>query len=96
MVPNPYIVGSKYEREYGELRREPIRQLKFINLPSQCTIHIFSVAGDRVKTIEHNSENGTATWDLRASGGREVATGIYIYVVKANGVEFINRFAVIK
>jgi hypothetical protein len=96
VVPNPYIVGSKYEREFGELRREPIRQIKFINLPSQCTIQIFSVAGDRLKTIDHNSDNGTATWDLRASGGREVATGVYIYVVKADGVEYINRFAVIK
>jgi hypothetical protein len=96
VVPNPYIVGSKYEREYGELRREPIRKIKFINLPSQCTIHIFSVAGDRVKIIEHNSDNGSATWDLRASGGREVATGVYIYVVKADDVEYINRFAVIK
>jgi hypothetical protein len=96
VVPNPYIVGSKYEREFGELRREPIRQIKFINLPSQCTIQIFSVAGDRLKTINHNSDNGTATWDLRASGGREVATGVYIYVVKADGAEYINRFAVIK
>jgi hypothetical protein len=96
VVPNPYIVGSQYEREFGELRREPIRQLKFINLPSQCKIHIFTVAGDRVKTIEHNSDNGTATWDLRSAGGREVASGIYIYVVKADGVEYMNRFAVIK
>lgn len=96
VVPNPYIVGSLYEREFGELRREPIRQIKFINLPSECDIYIFSVAGDLIKSIDHKSGTGTATWDLRAAGGREIASGVYIYVVKAGGIEYINRFAVIK
>jgi hypothetical protein len=96
VVPNPYIVGSLYEREFGELRWEPIRQLKFINLPGSCTIHIFTIAGDLVKTIYHDEPHGTATWDLRAEGGREIAPGIYVYVVKADGDEFLSRFAVIK
>jgi hypothetical protein len=96
VVPNPYVVGSLYEREYGELRREPIRQLKFINLPGKCTIHIFTIAGDLVKTIYHDESHGTATWDLRAEGNREIAPGIYVYVVKSDGSEFLSRFAVIK
>jgi hypothetical protein len=96
VVPNPYMAGALYEREYGELRREPLRQLKFINLPASCTIHIFTVAGDLVQTIQHNSVNGTATWDLRASGNREIAPGIYIYVVKSGDQEFRSHFAIIK
>jgi len=96
VVPNPYVVASLYEEEFGELRREPIRQLKFINLPTPCKIYIFTVAGDLVKTISHSENHGTATWDLRAEGGREIAPGIYIYVVKSAGEEFIERFAVIK
>ena len=96
VVPNPYIVGSLWEPEFGELRQEPIRQLQFINLPPECTIHIFTVAGDKVKVIRHHSASGTATWDLRAAGGREIATGVYLFVVKANGFEHLGRFAVIK
>ena len=96
VVPNPYIAGSLYEREYGELRREPLRQLKFINLPAKCTIHIFTVAGDLVQTIYHNDTNGSTTWDLRAKGNREVAPGIYIYVVKTDDQEFRSQFAIIK
>ncbi len=57
VVPNPYAASSLYEIEFGELRREPIRQIKFINLPPECTIHIFTVAADLVKTIHHNSIN---------------------------------------
>jgi hypothetical protein len=96
VVPNPYIVSSLYEPEYGELRREPLRQIQFINLPTECTISIFTVDADLIKTIYHSSMNGTATWDLRSEGGREIAPGIYIYVVKADGVEFKSRFAIIK
>ncbi|MCX8010303.1 MAG: hypothetical protein N3A61_04070, partial [Ignavibacteria bacterium] len=96
VVPNPYVVSSLYEIEYGELRREPLRQIQFINLPSECTIYIFTLDGDLIKTLYHNSTNGTETWDLRADGGREISTGIYLYVVKSAGSEFLNRFAVIK
>jgi hypothetical protein len=96
VVPNPYLVSSLYEPEYGELRKEPLRQIQFINLPNECTIHIFSVAADLVKTIYHNSTNGTESWDLKAEGGREIAPGIYIYVVKADGAEYKSKFAIIK
>jgi hypothetical protein len=96
VVPNPYIVSSQFEREYGSLRREPIRQLKFINLPAQCTIQIFTVAGDIVQTLVHDAQDGTETWDLRGAGGRVIAPGVYLYrVVTADG-ERLNRFAVIK
>ena len=96
VVPNPYIVASLYEPEYGELRNEPLRQIQFINLPNQCTIYIYSIDADLIKTLYHDTTNGTETWDLRAEGGREVAPGIYIYVVKGEGVEYLSRFAIIK
>lgn len=96
VVPNPYLVSALYEPEFGELRREPIRQLQFINLPPACTIYIFTVAGDRVKTIEHHAAHGTETWDLRADGGREIASGIYLYIVKTKDAQYKNTFAVIK
>jgi len=95
-VPNPYIVSSLYEPEFGELRREPLRQIQFINLPNECTIYIFTIDADLVKTIYHNAVSGTEAWDLRSEGGREISPGIYMYVVKADGVEFKSRFAIIK
>ncbi len=96
VVPNPYVVSARYEPEFGELRKEPLRQLVFNNLPSKCTLYIFTVAGDLVKTIYHESNIGTASWDLRSDGGREIAPGIYILVVKSDEGEYLSRFAVIK
>ena len=96
VVPNPYLVSSRYEQEFGILRKEPLRQLKFNNLPAKCTIYIFSLSGDKVKTIEHVSDNGTETWDMRTAGNREIAPGVYMYLVKTDTAEKTGRFAVIK
>ena len=96
VVPNPYVVSSLWEPEFGELRREPLRQIQFINLPPECTIYIFTVDADLIKTIYHSSTNGTEVWDLRAEGGREIAAGVYIYLVKTQDTEHLERFAVIK
>jgi hypothetical protein len=96
VVPNPYLISSLYEQEYGVIRREPIRQIRFNNLPSDCTIYIFNVAGDKVQTIEHHSDNGTESWDLRAAGGREISPGVYLFLVKTDTAQKLGRFAVIK
>ncbi len=96
VVPNPYVVSSLFENELGELRLEPLRQIQFVNLPAKCTIYIFTVAADLVKTLYHNSQGGTETWDLRAEGGREIAPGVYIYVVKTDQSQYMERFAIIK
>jgi hypothetical protein len=97
VVPNPYLVSSLYEPEFpATSRREPIRQLKFNNLPPRCTIRIFTLDGDEVQTIQHDSDSGTETWDMRTSGGREIAPGIYLYLVSTDTAERLARFAVIK
>ena len=96
VVPNPYLVSSLYEPEFGLLVREPVRVIKFNNLPPKCTIYIFNIAGDKVQTIDHDSDNGTESWNLRAAGGREIAPGVYLYLVKTESAEKLGRFAVIK
>lgn len=96
VVPNPYIVSSLWEPEFGELRKEPLRQIQFINLPPECTIYIFTIDADLIKTIDHNATNGTEVWDLRTEGGRELSAGMYIYVVKTKDSEYKERFAIIK
>jgi hypothetical protein len=96
VVPNPYVVSSLYEANLDEVRLEPLRQIQFINLPSECTIYIFTVAADLVKTIHHNASSGTEVWDLRTESGREIAPGMYIYSVKSSGAQYTERFAVIK
>ena len=91
VVPNPYIVRSGYKED------EYLRQIRFTNLPSQCTISIYTVTGEFVFELEHQSStSGNAWWDLRTVNNQEVAPGLYVFHVKGVGEEKIGKFAVIR
>lgn len=98
VVPNPYVGASSFEpRTQIEGRGE--RRIQFINLPPQCTIKIFNIRGELVKTLEHNgfTSDGAEFWDLRTEDLQDVAFGVYIYHVEAPGIgEHVGKFALIK
>ncbi|MBN2355577.1 hypothetical protein JXO59_05660, partial [candidate division KSB1 bacterium] len=98
VVPNPYIISTHWERErLGNIPDgEPIREMAFINLPPECTIKIFSIDGDLVKTLHHSNETGTEYWDIRSEYNQMVSTGVYFYHVDANSVEKVGKFAIIR
>ena len=96
VVPNPYVVSNAWERDISLQQREPERQIRFRNLPNRCTIHIFTIAGERVKTLHKDDSSGVIGWDLRTESGREIAPGIYIYQVNSDIGTHTSRFAVIK
>jgi len=79
-VPNPYFAHSTYELNRFN------RVLKFTHLPAQCTIRLFDLAGDLVRTIDKNDNTSEATWDLNTSHGLPVGSGVYIAHIDAPGV----------
>ncbi len=99
VVPNPYILGAKWEKRtlFSSGRGE--RKIDFIHLPEECTIRIFTLSGALVKKIEHNSSllDGSESWNLVSDDGMEIAYGVYVYHIEAPGIgEHIGKFAVIK
>lgn len=55
VVPNPYIGQSKFDgKRSNDEKGDKSRRIWFVNLPSECTIKIFTLAGDLVDKIEHN------------------------------------------
>ncbi|MBL7959685.1 hypothetical protein JNL27_05530 [bacterium] len=50
VVPNPFYIFSSFDTPYDRI-------VKFMNLPASCTIRIFTVAGDLVRTIYHNASS---------------------------------------
>jgi hypothetical protein len=98
VAPNPYLGAASWERASGSIGRGE-RKIEFFNLPLECTIRIFNVRGELVRTIEHEGsmEDGSASWDLRSNDSEDIAYGIYFYHVEAPGVgEYIDKFAIIK
>jgi len=100
VVPNPYRAAAKWEPPNIYNSGRGGRSIHFIHLPQTCTIRIFTVNGELVDTIEHDSAiNGgsTAYWDLLTKDNLSIAYGIYIYHIEAKGIgEKTGKFAVIK
>lgn len=100
VVPNPYVGYSIIEpanKLPNSTRGE--RRIYFENLPSTCTIRIYSLSGNHVATLDHDSgnDNGREFWNLLNKDGFSVAYGIYFAHIDAPGVgEKIIKFALIK
>ncbi len=98
VVPNPYVLSARWDeaRLGNSPFGEPLRNLAFTNLPSSCSIKIYSLDGDLVKTIEHNNGTGREEWNLLTLENRPVSSGVYFFHVKSVLGEKIGRFAVIR
>ena len=72
----------------------------FTNVPSECTIKIFTMSGYLVDKIDVNNaaDNGIVHWDLLTKENLEIAAGVYLYHIKSlkTGEEKLSKFAVIK
>ncbi|MBD3332037.1 hypothetical protein GF356_04235 [candidate division GN15 bacterium] len=91
VVPNPYF--GQYS---AMVETDNESALEFQNVPDQCTIRIYTLAGDLVETLTNNDGDGVVRWDLLSSNRRQVAAGIYLYHVESPYGEHAGRFAVIK
>jgi len=101
VVPNPYIVHNEWQRS------SLIRRLCFINLPGRCTIRIFNLAGELVKTVLHDAGildgNGTSKnpdgvewWNLLNEYRQLIASGVYVFHIESSVGEQVGKFAVIR
>jgi hypothetical protein len=108
VVPNPYRGDIAYH-EYNppwerpdpsrDLWLEQDRRVQFINLPAQCEIKIYTLSGDLVATLRHNSfDRGFEDWNLTSDIGQAVASGIYLFTVEDNntGNVQVGKFVIIK
>ncbi|MFH1762217.1 MAG: hypothetical protein ABIA63_14050 [bacterium] len=107
VVPNPYMGNEDYTAYQppwesppaGRVWMEQDRKIQFINLPQSCTIKIFTVSGELVKTLEHNDPvRGYEAWNLVSQVGQAIASDMYLFAVedKNNGKIQVGKFVVIK
>ena len=90
-VPDPYYVTNAFEQTTDT------KVLKFVNLPAQAIIRIYSSSGVLVDLIEHNSPTlgGSEDWDVRSRNNQVVASGVYFYHIEAGGARRVGRFTVV-
>jgi hypothetical protein len=108
VVPNPYRTDHDYTLESGGYEGpfgnwdENKRFVKFINLPEVCTLRIFSLSGDLIRTVEHDGRSSTgisrgdANVPLVSESNRALASGIYIFTVESNLGAQTGKFVIIR
>jgi hypothetical protein len=100
VYPNPYRGDANYRargyegvdttgRRLSQSDRpdDRARQIHFANVPPNCIISIFSLDGDLVREIVHNSPPADpnashATWDLITRNTQAVVSGLYYWTVE--------------
>ena len=81
VVPNPYYTRSSYELNQFD------RQIRFMNLPATCTIRIFNLSGELVRTLQKDdASTSILTWDAETFNELPVGSGIYVFHIDAPGV----------
>jgi hypothetical protein len=92
VVPNPYMVSAQWEQS------QYTKKLLFTNLPSKCTIKIFTLTGEYVNKVEHNDlYDDSAAWNLTTINRQEVAPGLYVFTVELpDGRKHVGKFAIIR
>jgi hypothetical protein len=91
-VPDPYYVTNGLEITANT------KVLRFVNLPAQAIIRIYSVSGILVNVLTHNDAGGGGeeVWNLRNRNNQFVASGVYFYHVETpDGQTKIGRLTVV-
>ena len=74
-------------------------QIRFVNVPSQAVIRIYSVSGLLTALLTNNDPTGggEVLWDVKSRGGRFVASGVYFYHVEApDGRTMVGRLTIVQ
>jgi hypothetical protein len=73
----------------------------FIHLPRDCTIRIYTVAGDVITTLRYQApaadpDRGELRWNLVSESGRPLSSDIYVYSVESRFGTQIGKFVAIR
>lgn len=94
-VPTSFFLGNNLPNPFNS---ETVISFG-LSQPSQVTIEIFNILGQKVKTLglgQLPAGYHRASWDGKDSRGKKVATGIYFYRMTAGDFSDIKKMSFIK
>jgi hypothetical protein len=94
VYPNPYVPydGQLSNGEKGTT----VEGIRIGNLPAGASIEIYDVRGRIVDRIANVGNTGLAIWDGMNSDNQEVASGVYLIVVKGTGGNVVKKVAIVR
>lgn len=76
--------------------RDGCNGVTFTRLTLTAVIQIYTISGEKVRTIQKYSNIDSIGWDLRNEAGEQVASGLYLYFVKGEGSTKKGKIIVIR
>lgn len=99
VVPNPFYITHEAQKSAYDTK------LYFTKLPAKCTIDIYTVTGDLVRSINHEELGGSQlhdyktamdVWDLYSSNAQRVQSQTFVAVITTpNGEKSSVKFTVL-
>ncbi len=96
VVPNPFNVRSQNFGNPNDPGDVENNKLLFLGLPGECTIRIYTVSGDLVKTLYHLNGQGSEAWNQITDSNQFITSGIYIAHIESKLGDAIIKFVVIR
>lgn len=95
-VPNPYRSGSS-RLTSENYHNFPDQYIRFVNVPDNCTVRVYTVSGDLVWERTHNEPTGNIEWDVTNRDSQPVSSGVYLYRLETPGGDSVyGRIVVIR
>ncbi|OGS06318.1 MAG: hypothetical protein A2270_07780 [Elusimicrobia bacterium RIFOXYA12_FULL_51_18] len=70
--------------------------ITFTRLTLKATVRVFTISGELVRKIEKDSSIDSIGWDLKNLNGRQVASGLYIYLSDGNGTSKTGKLVIVR
>jgi hypothetical protein len=98
VYPNPFVPYDGVDRNGKAYdASDPTSGILFDSLPAQVTIDVHDVAGRRVATMSKASAFARYQWDAHSDDGREIASGVYIAVIRSpTGEQIVRKIMVVR
>ncbi len=104
VYPNPASLTALAEyQQMSPTADDPTGvRITFANLPqAHNTIRVYSLAGDLIKTLEHDGTGGfgQVSWNLVSDNRQQIVSGVYLYAVTSDDrrfEDFVGKFVVIR
>ena len=102
VIPNPF------RQQSGLADPTQYKRISFLNVPAKCTIRLYTIAGEELYVINHDSGFGETTWGDQVKGDymltkfmTNVQPGVYVFHVESHvsgheGESRIGKIAIIK
>jgi len=94
-IPDAFELGQNFPNPFN-----PVTEISF-SLPKSCevTLEVFNITGQKVTTLINGffeAGNHSVMWDSRATNGQSLASGIYLYRLKAGEASETKKMILMK